>query len=204
MRSIVRRAVSGRWAVRLVLRDPTSREAKRCLRAGRSSARARSACSGLRHRRGEVAGKPRGRCHLHRRELVQPGEGSRPPRSTTNGAIVTAGDRENGGEAIFLGRPDDEQNSKPRCGACRWRFPTCCTPGGTSKGAGDLVKLHSRPVRRLSSQACAQSQQAAGLAVCGRQDGCVLQGFRLGEFTFRNDRCRCCAEAGCAALRRPG
>src|SRR5450631_3580818 len=73
-------------------------------------------------------------------ELVQPGE---PLRSAaiydTNGAIVTAAVRENGGEAIFLGAvADDEEQLETEMRRALAASDMLVLSGGTSKGAGDV------------------------------------------------------------------
>jgi len=57
----------------------------------------------------------------------------------TNGAIVTAAVRENGGDAVFLGAiADDEQQLEAAMRKALETNDMLVLSGGTSKGAGDV------------------------------------------------------------------
>jgi len=110
-------------------------------------------------------------------ELVQPGQPLRPAAIyDTNGAIVTAAVRENGGEAEFLGAiPDDEM---------------LVLSGGTSKGSGDVSH---RIIARLGQPGIIAHGVALKpgkplcLAVCDGRPVVILPGFPTSAmFTFHD------------------
>jgi molybdenum cofactor synthesis domain-containing protein len=125
-------------------------------------------------------------------ELVQPGERLRPAAIyDSNGAIVTAAVRENGGEAVFLGAiPDDEEKLGA---AMREALETCdmlVLSGGTSKGAGDVSH---RIVGRLGQPGIVAHGIALKpgkplcLAVCDGKPVVILPGFPTSAmFTFHD------------------
>ena len=125
-------------------------------------------------------------------ELVQPGK---PLRSAaiydTNGAIVTAAVRENGGEARFLGAiADDEEKLEA---AMRGALESCdmlVLSGGTSKGAGDLSH---RIIARLGKPGiiahgiALKPGKPLCLAVCDGKPVVILPGFPTSAmFTFHD------------------
>jgi molybdenum cofactor synthesis domain-containing protein len=125
-------------------------------------------------------------------ELVQPGEMLRPAAIyDTNGAIVSAAIRENGGEAVFLGAvADDEEQLE---GAMRRALETSdmlVLSGGTSKGAGDVSH---RIIARLGKPGIIAHGVALKpgkplcLAVCGGKPVVILPGFPTSAmFTFHD------------------
>src|ERR1019366_2307804 len=87
-----------------------------------------------------VARKPRVAVISTGDELVQPGKPLRPAEIyDTNGAIVAAAIRENGGDPVFLGAiPDVERELES---VMRNALDSCdmlVLSGGTSKGTGDV------------------------------------------------------------------
>jgi putative molybdopterin biosynthesis protein len=125
-------------------------------------------------------------------ELVQPGERLRSAAIyDTNGAIVTAAVRENGGEAVFLGAiADDEVKLEA---AMRGALETCdmlVLSGGTSKGAGDVSH---RIIARLGKPGIVAHGVALKpgkplcLAVCDGKPVVILPGFPTSAmFTFHD------------------
>jgi molybdenum cofactor synthesis domain-containing protein len=125
-------------------------------------------------------------------ELVQPGEMLRPAAIyDTNGAIVSAAIRENGGEAVFLGAvADDEEQLE---GAMRRALETSdmlVLSGGTSKGAGDVSH---RIIARLGKPGIIAHGVALKpgkplcLAVCDGKPVVILPGFPTSAmFTFHD------------------
>ena len=125
-------------------------------------------------------------------ELVQPGKPLRPAAIyDTNGAIVTAAVRENGGDAVFLGAvPDDEEKLEA---AMRGALESCdmlVLSGGTSKGAGDLSH---RIIARLGEPGIIAHGVALKpgkplcLAVCDGKPVVILPGFPTSAmFTFHD------------------
>ncbi|MGA2289811.1 molybdopterin biosynthesis protein, partial [Bradyrhizobium sp.] len=125
-------------------------------------------------------------------ELVQPGELLRPAEIyDSNGAIVTASVRENGGEAIFLGAVAD--NEAKLEAAMRGALETSdmlVLSGGTSKGAGDLTH---RIIARLGAPGIIAHGVALKpgkplcLAVCDGKPVVILPGFPTSAmFTFHD------------------
>jgi molybdopterin molybdotransferase/putative molybdopterin biosynthesis protein len=125
-------------------------------------------------------------------ELVQPGQALRPAGIyDTNGAIVTAAARENGGEAVFLGAiADDEEKLEA---AMRKALQSCdmlVLSGGTSKGAGDVSH---RIIARLGEPGIIAHGVALKpgkplcLAVCDGKPVVILPGFPTSAmFTFHD------------------
>jgi molybdenum cofactor synthesis domain-containing protein len=125
-------------------------------------------------------------------ELVQPGQPLRPAEIyDTNGAIVTAAVRENGGEADFLGAIADDE--APLEAAMRKALETSdmlVLSGGTSKGAGDVSH---RIIARLGEPGIIAHGVALKpgkplcLAVCGGKPVVILPGFPTSAmFTFHD------------------
>ena len=125
-------------------------------------------------------------------ELVQPG---RPLGVAdiydTNGAIVTAAVRENGGDAVFLGAVADDEDKLEA--AMRDALESCdmlVLSGGTSKGAGDLSH---RIIGRLGKPGIIAHGVALKpgkplcLAVCDGKPVVILPGFPTSAmFTFHD------------------
>lgn len=125
-------------------------------------------------------------------ELVQPGQPLRPAEIyDTNGAIVAAAVNENGGEAVFLGAFDDDEEQLET--AMRKALQTCdmlVLSGGTSKGAGDVSH---RIIARLGKPGIIAHGVALKpgkplcLAVCDGKPVVVLPGFPTSAmFTFHD------------------
>ncbi|HTO64305.1 MAG TPA: molybdopterin biosynthesis protein [Bradyrhizobium sp.] len=125
-------------------------------------------------------------------ELVQPGEPLRPAQIyDTNGAIVAAAIRENGGDAVFLGavRDDEEQLDAAMRGALE-TSDMLVLSGGTSKGAGDVSH---RIISRLGGPGIVAHGVALKpgkplcLAVCDHKPVAILPGFPTSAmFTFHD------------------
>jgi putative molybdopterin biosynthesis protein len=125
-------------------------------------------------------------------ELVQPGLPLRPAAIyDTNGAIVTAAIRENGGEPIFYGAiPDVERELES---IMRKALDSCdmlVLSGGTSKGAGDVTH---RIIARLGQPGIIAHGVALKpgkplcLAVCDGKPIVILPGFPTSAmFTFHD------------------
>ncbi len=125
-------------------------------------------------------------------ELVQPGLPLRPAAIyDTNGAIVTAAIRENGGEPVFLGAiPDVECELES---AMREALDSCdmlILSGGTSKGTGDVSH---RIIARLGKPGIIAHGVALKpgkplcLAVCAEKPVVILPGFPTSAmFTFHD------------------
>jgi molybdenum cofactor synthesis domain-containing protein len=125
-------------------------------------------------------------------ELVQPGLPLRPAAIyDTNGAIVTAAIRENGGEPIFYGAiPDVERELES---IMRKALDSCdmlVLSGGTSKGAGDVTH---RIIARLGKPGIIAHGVALKpgkplcLAVCDGKPIVILPGFPTSAmFTFHD------------------
>jgi putative molybdopterin biosynthesis protein len=125
-------------------------------------------------------------------ELLQPGLPLRPAAIyDTNGAIVTAAVRENGGEPVFLGAiPDVESELES---AMREALDSCdmlILSGGTSKGTGDVSH---RIIARLGKPGIIAHGVALKpgkplcLAVCAEKPVVILPGFPTSAmFTFHD------------------
>ncbi len=125
-------------------------------------------------------------------ELVQPGLPLRPAAIyDTNGAIVTAAIRENGGEPIFLGAiPDDERELEAIMRKALDNCDMLVLSGGTSKGAGDVTH---RIIARLGKPGIIAHGVALKpgkplcLAVCDGKPIVILPGFPTSAmFTFHD------------------
>lgn len=125
-------------------------------------------------------------------ELVQPGLPLRPAAIyDSNGAIVTAAIKENGGDAVFLGAVADDEHALEAM--MRHALADCdmlVLSGGTSKGAGDVSH---RIVGRLGSPGIIAHGVALKpgkplcLAVCDGKPVVVLPGFPTSAiFTFHD------------------
>jgi putative molybdopterin biosynthesis protein len=125
-------------------------------------------------------------------ELVQPGLPLRPAAIyDTNGAIVTAAIRENGGEAAFLGAVPDVEGELES--TMRKALDSCdmlVLSGGTSKGAGDVSH---RIIARLGKPGIIAHGVALKpgkplcLAVCDGKPVVILPGFPTSAmFTFHD------------------
>jgi len=125
-------------------------------------------------------------------ELVQPGLPLRPAAIyDTNGAIVTAAIRENGGEPIFLGAIPDVENELES--VMRKALDSCdmlVLSGGTSKGTGDVSH---RIIARLGKPGIIAHGVALKpgkplcLAVCDGKPVVILPGFPTSAmFTFHD------------------
>jgi molybdenum cofactor synthesis domain-containing protein len=125
-------------------------------------------------------------------ELVQPGLPLRPAAIyDTNGAIVTAAIRENGGDPVFLGAiPDVERELES---VMRKALDSCdmlVLSGGTSKGTGDVSH---RIITRLGKPGIVAHGVALKpgkplcLAVCNGKPIVILPGFPTSAmFTFHD------------------
>jgi molybdenum cofactor synthesis domain-containing protein len=125
-------------------------------------------------------------------ELVQPGLPLRPAAIyDTNGAIVTAAIRENGGEPVFVGAiPDVERELES---VMRKALDSCdmlVLSGGTSKGTGDVSH---RIIARLGKPGIVAHGVALKpgkplcLAVCDGKPVVILPGFPTSAmFTFHD------------------
>jgi molybdenum cofactor synthesis domain-containing protein len=125
-------------------------------------------------------------------ELVQPGRPLGPAEIyDTNGAIVAAAVRENGGEAIFFGAvADDEQKLEA---AMRGALDACdmlVLSGGTSKGAGDVshrIIARLGPPGIIAHGVALKPGKPLCLAVCGGKPVVILPGFPTSAmFTFHD------------------
>jgi putative molybdopterin biosynthesis protein len=125
-------------------------------------------------------------------ELVQPGERLRPAAIyDTNGAIVSAAIRENGGEAVFLGAiADDEEQIEAAMRRALETSDMLVLSGGTSKGAGDVSH---RIIARLGKPGIIAHGVALKpgkplcLAVCDGKPVVILPGFPTSAmFTFHD------------------
>ena len=125
-------------------------------------------------------------------ELVQPGGALQPAQIyDTNGAIVAAAVKENGGAADFRGAVKDEEKALE--GAMREALAQSdmlILSGGTSKGAGDLTH---RIIARLGAPGIIAHGVALKpgkplcLAVCDRKPVVILPGFPTSAmFTFHD------------------
>ncbi|MGA8901835.1 molybdopterin biosynthesis protein, partial [Bradyrhizobium sp.] len=125
-------------------------------------------------------------------ELVQPGLPLRPAAIyDTNGAIVTAAIRENGGEPIFLGAiPDVEGELEATMRRALDSCDMLILSGGTSKGTGDVSH---RIIARLGKPGIIAHGVALKpgkplcLAVCDGKPVVILPGFPTSAmFTFHD------------------
>ena len=125
-------------------------------------------------------------------ELVQPGLPLRPAAIyDTNGAIVTAAIRENGGEPVFLGAiPDVERELESKMREALDSCDMLVLSGGTSKGTGDVSH---RIIARLGKPGIIAHGVALKpgkplcLAVCGGKPVVILPGFPTSAmFTFHD------------------
>jgi molybdenum cofactor synthesis domain-containing protein len=125
-------------------------------------------------------------------ELVRPGEPLRPAAIyDTNGAIVTAAIKENGGEAVFLGAvPDDEGELEAAIRKALGESDMLVLSGGTSKGAGDVSY---RIIARLGQPGiiahgvALKPGKSLCLAVCDGKPVVILPGFPTSAiFTFHD------------------
>jgi molybdenum cofactor synthesis domain-containing protein len=125
-------------------------------------------------------------------ELVQPGSPLRPAAIyDTNGAIVTAAVRENGGDARFLGAiPDNEDALESAMHQALQTSDMLVLSGGTSKGAGDVSH---RIIARLGKPGIIAHGVALKpgkplcLAVCDGKPVIILPGFPTSAmFTFHD------------------
>jgi len=125
-------------------------------------------------------------------ELIQPGEMLRPAAIyDSNGAIVAAAVRENGGEAVFLGAiADDEEKLEAAMRQALETSDMLVLSGGTSKGAGDVSH---RIIARLGQPGIIAHGVALKpgkplcLAVCDGKPVVILPGFPTSAmFTFHD------------------
>jgi molybdenum cofactor synthesis domain-containing protein len=125
-------------------------------------------------------------------ELVQPGLPLRPAAIyDTNGAIVTAAIRENGGEPVFLGAiPDVERELEAIMRKALDSYDMLVLSGGTSKGTGDVSH---RIIARLGKPGIIAHGVALKpgkplcLAVCDGKPVVILPGFPTSAmFTFHD------------------
>ncbi len=125
-------------------------------------------------------------------ELVQPGGVLAPAQIfDSNGPIVAAAVRENGGEADFLGAiADDEASLEQAMRAALSTHDMLILSGGTSKGAGDVTH---RIVARLGAPGLIAHGVALKpgkplcLAVCDGKPVVILPGFPTSAmFTFHD------------------
>ncbi len=130
-----------------------------------------------------VARKPRVAVLSTGDELVQPGEPLRPAGVyDTNGAIVSAAIRENGGETVFLGAiADDEAKLEAAMRKALAGSDMLILSGGTSKGAGDvshrIVTRLGRP-GIIAHGVALKPGKPLCLAVCDGKPVVILPGFQ--------------------------
>src|ERR1700722_13165238 len=141
---------------------------------------------------GSIARRPRIAVISTGDELVQPGLPLRPAAIyDTNGAIVTAAIRENGGEPVFLGAiPDVERELESVMRKVLDGCDMLILSGGTSKGTGDVSH---RIIARLGKPGIIAHGVALKpgkplcLAVCDGKPVVILPGFPTSAmFTFHD------------------
>jgi molybdenum cofactor synthesis domain-containing protein len=125
-------------------------------------------------------------------ELVQPGLPLRPAAIyDTNGAIVTAAIRENGGDPIFLGAiPDVEHQLESVMHKALDSCDMLVLSGGTSKGTGDvshrIIARLGRP-GIIAHGVALKPGKPLCLAVCDGKPVVILPGFPTSAmFTFHD------------------
>lgn len=131
--------------------------------------------------------------------ILSTGDELRPPGAPlppagiydTNGPIVAAAVAENGGEAIFLGAVEDDEDKLAAAMAAA--FADCdmlLLSGGTSKGAGDLTHklVHALGAPGIVAHGVAlKPGKPLCLAVCGGKPVVILPGFPTSAmFTFHD------------------
>ena len=125
-------------------------------------------------------------------ELVQPGEPLRPAEIyDTNGAIVAAAIKENGGDAIYVGAvPDDEEQLEAAMRKALETSDMLVLSGGTSKGAGDvshhIISRLGKP-GLIAHGVALKPGKPLCLAVCDHKPVVILPGFPTSAmFTFHD------------------
>ena len=123
-------------------------------------------------------------------ELVQPGGVLKPAQIfDTNGPIVAAAVRENGGEPIFLGHvADDEAALEKAMHDALAAHDMLILSGGTSKGAGDYThRILSRLGQIIAHGVALKPGKPLCLAVCDGKPVVILPGFPTSAmFTFHD------------------
>ncbi len=123
-------------------------------------------------------------------ELVQPGGVLQPAQIfDTNGPIVAAAVRENGGEPIFLGHvADDEAALETAMRDALAAHDMLILSGGTSKGAGDYThRILSRLGQIIAHGVALKPGKPLCLAVCDGKPVVILPGFPTSAmFTFHD------------------
>jgi putative molybdopterin biosynthesis protein len=139
-----------------------------------------------------VARKPRVAVISTGDELVQPGEQLTPAAIyDSNGAIVTAAIKENGGEVFFLGAvPDDEAQLESVMRKALAQNDMVVLSGGTSKGAGDvshrIIARFGKP-GIIAHGVALKPGKPLCLAVCDGKPVIILPGFPTSAmFTFHD------------------
>ena len=123
-------------------------------------------------------------------ELVQPGGALKPAQIfDTNGPIVAAAVRENGGEPCFLGHvADDEAAIEKAMRDALAAHDMLILSGGTSKGAGDYThRILSRLGQIIAHGVALKPGKPLCLAVCDGKPVVILPGFPTSAmFTFHD------------------
>jgi putative molybdopterin biosynthesis protein len=125
-------------------------------------------------------------------ELVQPGEPLQAAEIyDTNGAIVAAAIKENGGDAVFLGAVgDDEEKLEAAMRGALETSDMLVLSGGTSKGAGDVShRIMARLGRPgiIAHGVALKPGKPLCLAVCDHKPVVILPGFPTSAiFTFHD------------------